>query len=124
MSKRFYNAHLHCFTYDHVPEYFLSRLVGVSSLLKWHWLQKIIKKGVEEGKLGIVIQMLIVFLHRVLGINKQIILRYLTFFQVWRSTFTKRYYRDGTALLFKEDRLCVTYYGYGIYGSRQTENFV
>src|SRR5205823_4866261 len=24
MSHRFYNCHAHCFTYDHVPEYFLT----------------------------------------------------------------------------------------------------
>jgi len=80
-SKRFYNAHLHCFTYDHVPEYFLSRRAGVSRLLKWNWLQRNIKKGVDEGKITWVVKALIFILHYFLRINKRIILRYFNFFR-------------------------------------------
>ena len=81
MSKRFYNAHLHCFTYDHVPEHFLTKNLGVSRLLKWGWLQRNIKKGVEEGKITWVVKVLTFVLRYFLLINKQIILRYFNFFR-------------------------------------------
>ena len=51
MSKRFYNAHAHCFTYDHVPSHFLTRRFAVSWILRRKWLRKILRASLT-GKFG------------------------------------------------------------------------
>lgn len=52
MAKRFYNCHAHCFTYDYVPEHFLTNRVAISWLLRRKWLRKLIHETPTSGNFG------------------------------------------------------------------------
>jgi hypothetical protein len=78
MSRRFYNCHAHCFTYDHVPEFFLTRWIGISWLLRQPWLKKLIRKGTTAGRFDFGGTLLLGVL-RLAGINKAMALRTLNF---------------------------------------------
>lgn len=78
-AKRFYNCHAHCFTYDHVPEYFLSRWVAISWLLHRRWLRNIIHKAPVTGKFSFGLRVLLFFLRYLLGLKKSMAIRYLNF---------------------------------------------
>ena len=79
MAKRFYNCHAHCFTYDHVPRYFLSRGVGISWFLHRKWLKKLIRKTPVTGKFDFIGDLLIILLTPLMGLNKSKVIRYLNF---------------------------------------------
>jgi predicted TIM-barrel fold metal-dependent hydrolase len=77
MHKRFYNCHAHCFTYDHVPQYFLSKYIMISWLLKQGFLKKLIKKAPLTGQLGWKINLLLFILRPLF--KKTMVIRYLNF---------------------------------------------
>ena len=79
MAKRFYNAHAHCFTYDHVPKYFISRWMAISSLLSMKWLQKMIRMAPIYGKFGFIGSIIKFLLGLLLGFNKAMIIRFINF---------------------------------------------
>jgi predicted TIM-barrel fold metal-dependent hydrolase len=79
MSRRFYNCHAHCFTYDHVPEYFLSRWLAVSWLLKRKWLKKIIRLAPVTGNFGWFGNIALFFLFFLFGFDKRKAVRALNF---------------------------------------------
>src|SRR5205085_9994202 len=79
MAKRFYNCHAHCFTYDHVPRYFLSRYVAISWVLHQKWMRKLVSSTPVTGKFDFVTGILIVLLGPFFGLNKQKVIRYLNF---------------------------------------------
>jgi predicted TIM-barrel fold metal-dependent hydrolase len=79
--KRFFNCHAHCFTYNHVPDYFLSTLLPVSKLLKQKWLMNFFRKSARSGKIG----GLASFIIRLIrffdsSITTNLVLRYINFF--------------------------------------------
>lgn len=79
MPRRFYNCHTHCFTYDHVPEFFLVRFLPVSKLLHWkplrNWIQQVMKTG-KFGWLGWLIKGFLAVFFR---FNKQKLVRFMNF---------------------------------------------
>ncbi len=75
MEKRFYNCHAHCFTYDHVPEYFLTRHVAISWLLHHKGLRAYIQKAPVSGNFGIIMRVL----KLLLGSSEEKLLRYINF---------------------------------------------
>ncbi|MCW3108247.1 MAG: hypothetical protein JWQ09_2753 [Segetibacter sp.] len=79
MAKRFYNCHAHCFTYDHVPRYFLSRYVAISWVLHLKWMRELVRKAPVTGKFDFVTGVFIFLLGPFLGLNKQKVIRYLNF---------------------------------------------
>ncbi len=79
MAKRFYNCHAHCFTYDHVPKFFLGHGIAVEWLLHRKWLKNLRKKTPVTGKFDFVSSILIVLLGPFFGLNKQKVIRYLNF---------------------------------------------
>ena len=79
MPKRFYNCHTHCFTYDHVPEYFLVRFLPVSKLLHWKPLRNWIRKVMETRKLGWLGWLIKSFLAVFFRFNRQKLIRFMNF---------------------------------------------
>jgi hypothetical protein len=75
MNKRFYNCHAHCFTYDHVPEYFLTPRVAISWLLHHKKLRSYIQKAPSTGNFGIMGKLLLFLL----GSDKEKLIRYMNF---------------------------------------------
>jgi predicted TIM-barrel fold metal-dependent hydrolase len=78
MAKRFYNCHAHCFTYHQVPEFFLSKRLAVSWLLKQKKLAAFITKSTNTENFGLAIRVLLFALRR-FGLNKELALRSLNF---------------------------------------------
>jgi hypothetical protein len=79
MSKRFYNCHAHCFTYDHVPEYFLTNAIAISWLLKRKWLRHLIHQTPITGSFGFLGDLIVALLALVLGFNKTKAIRLFNF---------------------------------------------
>lgn len=79
VADRFFNTHAHCFTYDHVPKYFISRWVPVSWLLSRQWLRNLFIKAPETRKLGFWGDLLLAVASFLFGINKDMFIRYLNF---------------------------------------------
>ena len=79
MSRKFYNCHTHCFTYDHVPEYFLSPFVPISWLLRRQWLRNWIRTVPFTGRFGLIGSLVKGVLSLFFGFNKVKLLRYLNF---------------------------------------------
>lgn len=107
MSKRFYNCHAHCFTYHHVPEFFLTRWLAVSWFLKRKWLRNFIRKTARTGKFGFGLSLLMLVLRRIFGLNQSMALRYVNFVKYGdRSSQEKviksmqAYYPKDTGLVF------------------------
>lgn len=79
VHQRFYNCHAHCFTYDHVPEFFLTRWIAIKWLLNRQWLRKLIRKTAVTGKFSFGMRVLLFVLRFLFGLNQQIAHRYLNF---------------------------------------------
>lgn len=78
-TNRFFNAHAHCFTYDHVPEHFISKRVAVSWLLSRQWLRNLFIKAPETRNLGFWGNLVLAVGSFLFGINKDMFIRYLNF---------------------------------------------
>jgi predicted TIM-barrel fold metal-dependent hydrolase len=107
MDKRFYNCHAHCFTYDHVPEFFLTRRIAISWLLKRRWLRELIRKSTSTGKFTFGIRVLLFLLRLLFGLTSEMALRYMNFVrygdrssqeQVIKSM--QAYYPKDTGMVF------------------------
>jgi predicted TIM-barrel fold metal-dependent hydrolase len=81
MHKRFYNCHAHCFTDDHVPEYFLSKRLPVSWLLRQQWLIRLIKNSVENNSFGWLGNFLMRIISMLFGVKKELVERTFNFIQ-------------------------------------------
>ncbi len=79
MSKRFYNAHAHCFTYDHVPRYFLTRFFAISWLLRRKWLRTWLRTVPFTGRFGLIGSVIKTILILFFGFNKEKLIRYMNF---------------------------------------------
>jgi predicted TIM-barrel fold metal-dependent hydrolase len=90
MPDRFYNAHAHCFTYDHVPKYFISRRIATSKLLSLKWFIRVVRKVPLTGKFNFLGQILIFLLSKLFGINKNLIIRFLNFVKYGDQTSQKQ----------------------------------
>jgi predicted TIM-barrel fold metal-dependent hydrolase len=107
MLRRFYNCHAHCFTYDHVPEHFLTRWVAISWLLKRRWLKKIIRNTPVTGSFGFLGNIVIYLLALLFGFDKQKAVRTLNFIrygdvQLQSEVIEKMraYYPGSTGIVF------------------------
>jgi predicted TIM-barrel fold metal-dependent hydrolase len=107
MSQRFYNCHAHCFTYDHVPEYFLTRWVAVSWFLKRKWIKKLIRLTPVTGSFGFVGNVVIFFLTILFSFDKAKAIRLLNFVKYGdvqkQSEVIERmraYYPESTGIAF------------------------
>jgi predicted TIM-barrel fold metal-dependent hydrolase len=78
-NNRFFNTHAHCFTYDHVPAYFISKYVAVSWLLSRRWLRNLFVHVPETRKLGFWGKLLLAIASFIFRINKDMFIRYLNF---------------------------------------------
>lgn len=81
MHKRFYNCHAHCFTDDHVPEFFLAKRIPISWLLKQKWLQRVIRSSIENNSFGWLGNFLMKGISLVLGVKKELVARTFNFIQ-------------------------------------------
>jgi hypothetical protein len=79
MEKRFYNCHAHCFTYDHVPERFLSPHIAISWLLDRRWLKDILHNAPVTGKLGFFLDLVLPVFGLLFGLNRAMAMRYVNF---------------------------------------------
>lgn len=79
MAKRFYNCHAHCFTYDHVPKYFLNSSIAFSWFLHRKWVRNLVRNTPVTGKFDFISSLVILLLHPFLGLNKQKVIRFLNF---------------------------------------------
>jgi predicted TIM-barrel fold metal-dependent hydrolase len=79
MDKRFYNCHAHCFTYDHVPERFLSPHIAISWLLDRRWLKDILHNAPITGKLGFFLDLVLPVFGLLFGLNRAMAMRYVNF---------------------------------------------
>ncbi|MCK6691748.1 MAG: amidohydrolase family protein [Thermoanaerobaculia bacterium] len=77
MKHCFYNAHAHCFTIDHVPEYFIGKWVAVSWLLSRRWFVKMVQEAPLTGRFGFLGSLIKGLVNLLLGFEKQDIIRYL-----------------------------------------------
>jgi len=107
MEKRFYNCHAHCFTYDHVPKYFLTRWIAISWLLHRRWLRNFIQHTAVTGNFGFLGSIIMSFVTLLFGLKKEKAIRYLNFIKYGDRkaqdgviTSMRRYYPTHTGYVF------------------------
>lgn len=59
---RFFNCHAHCFTMDHVPDYFFARIIPVTKLLNKKWVRKLVMNGPVTGRMPFLLRLIIFLL--------------------------------------------------------------
>lgn len=80
-KTKFFNCHAHCFTDDHVPEYFLSKWLPISKLLSRKRFIEFMKSSAHKGDLGFWGDKIVKLLHLLdKNITKALVLRYMNFF--------------------------------------------
>ena len=106
-ENRFFNCHAHCFTMDHVPDYFFGRLVPVAKLLRKQWVKDLVKNGPVTGRMPFLLRVLIFLLSRINLLNNKQFLRLLTMVRFGNTNEQKKvieamrqYYPKDTGLVF------------------------
>jgi predicted TIM-barrel fold metal-dependent hydrolase len=104
---RFFNCHAHCFTMDHVPDYFFAKLMPVTKLLRKRWVKNLVKNGPVTGKMPFFLRILIFFLGLINLLNKKQLLRLVTMVRFGNTDEQKKviesmrqYYPEATGIVF------------------------
>ncbi len=106
-KSRFFNCHAHCFTMDHVPDYFFSRIMPVTKLLRKRWIKDLVKNGPVTGKMPLLLQVLIFLLSLISLLNKKQFLRLVTMVRFGNTDeqekvvkAMRQYYPEDTGIVY------------------------
>ena len=104
---RFFNCHAHCFTMDHVPDYFFGRFMPVTKLLRKKWVKNVVKNGPVTGKMPFGLRALIFLLSLINLLSVKKFLRLISMVRFGNSDeqravieSMRQYYPEDTGIVY------------------------